>query len=133
MNAEKCRTWKGSFTVETACLLPMFILVLHLCIVGCFYYHDKNVISSCAYETAVVGSTKSREKDGVTPETLERAFQERLRGKCILFSGASVRVRIGENQIIVQATASRHAMKVSVVHTAAVTEPEDYIRHRRWK
>lgn len=130
---KKCRTWKGSFTVETACLLPMIILVLHLCIVGCFYYHDKNVISSCAYETAVIGSTKIREKDRVAPETLERAFQERLRGKCILFSGTSVRVRVGEDQITVHATASRRAMKVSVVHTAAVTEPENYIRHRRWK
>lgn len=130
---KKCRTWKGSFTVETACLLPMIILVLHLCVLGCFYYHDKNVISSCAYETAVIGSTKIREKDGVTPETLEHAFQERIRGKCILFSGASVRVGTGEDQITVQATASRRAMKVSVIHTAAVTEPENYIRHRRWK
>lgn len=130
---DKCRTWKGSFTVETAFLIPVIILVLHLCIVGCFYYHDKNVISSCAYETAVIGSTKTREKDGVTPETLENAFQERIRGKCILFSGASVRVRTGEDQITVQTTASRRAMKVSVIHTAAVTEPENYIRHRRWQ
>ena len=29
-----------------------------------FYFHDKNIISSCAYETAVIGSTKAREREG---------------------------------------------------------------------
>ena len=27
-----------------------------------FYYHDKNIIAGAAYETAVVGSNKAREK-----------------------------------------------------------------------
>ena len=29
-----------------------------------FYYHDKNIIAGAAYETAVVGSNKAREKAG---------------------------------------------------------------------
>ena len=29
-----------------------------------FYYHDKNIIAGAAYETAVVGSNKAREKPG---------------------------------------------------------------------
>ena len=70
--------------------MPVIGMILAVSILALFYFHDKNIISSCAYETAVVGSTKAREKDGVSPDILIRAFQERIHGKCILFPDAAV-------------------------------------------
>lgn len=119
---------KASFTVEIACLLPVFALIFVFSVWGAFYYHDKNILSACAYETAVVGSTRLRQKEEVTVSELETEFQERIKGKCILFENVQVSVQIGEEQIVVQAYARRREMGVKVIHTAAVTEPEDYIR-----
>ena len=79
------KKYQGSLTVEAAYLMPVIGMILAVSILALFYFHDKNIISSCAYETAVVGSTKAREKDGVSPDILIRAFQERIHGKCILF------------------------------------------------
>lgn len=122
---------KASFTVEAACLLPIFILVFVLSVWGAFYYHDKNILSACAYETAVAGSDQIRQKEEVTASTLEAEFQKRVHDKCILFGNIQVSVQIRKEQIVVNALAQRRGMKVSVVHTAAVTEPESYIREMK--
>lgn len=125
------RQYKGSFTIETAMLLPIISLVFVLCVWGSFYFHDKNILSSCAYEIAVVGSTKIREKDSVTEEQLCAALTEQLERKCILFSNINVTVQIGEEKVVVEADASRRKMKATTKHVAAVTEPEAYIRKVR--
>lgn len=124
-------SYKGSLTVEAALLMPLVGMTLIAGVLALFYFHDKNILASCAYETAVVGSTKAREKDGVTPEVLNQAFQERIKGKCILFSGAAATVEVGEDMITVSARAAKSRLKASVEQTAAVTEPETYIRDMR--
>lgn len=122
---------QGSLTVEAACLMPLVGLILVSSILLLFYFHDKNIISSCAYETAVVGSTKAREKEGVEASLLNQAFQERIQGKCIFFPGASADIQVGEDKITVTASASRRYIRLQIVQRAAVTEPEDYIRRIR--
>ena len=62
MEERKQRWLKGSFTVEMAFLIPMILFLIMGCIRISFYYHDKNIIAGAAYETAVTGSTKVREK-----------------------------------------------------------------------
>ena len=64
MEERKQRWLKGSFTVEMAFLIPMILFPDHGMYKDIFYYHDKNIIAGAAYETAVTGSTKVREKDG---------------------------------------------------------------------
>ena len=123
--------YKGSFTIEIALLLPIIVVVFILCVWGGFYFHDKNILSSCAYETAVMGSTKAREENIVTEEMLREAFMERINKKCILLSDVSVRIGITKERIEIEAVAERRTMKVIVRHTAAVTAPEDYIRGKR--
>lgn len=125
------REWKGSLTIEAACLMSLVGLVLVSSLLLLFYFHDKAVISACTYETAVVGSTKAREKDGVEEEVLQQAFLERIRGKCIFFSGARPRIEIEENQIVVTAEAVRNRIRLTVVQRAALTEPEGHIRSIR--
>ena len=121
----------GSLTVEAALLMPLVGLLLMSSILLFFYFHDKNIISSCAYETAVIGSTKAREKEGVDASLLDQAFQERMQGKCIFFPGARADIRVGDEEVTVTASAARGYFRLQVVQRAAVTEPEDHIRRMR--
>lgn len=73
---------RGSMTVEMSFLMPMILFLIMGCILAVFYYHDKNILSGAAYETAVVGSTKAREKDGVEEGELEQLFRQRV-GKSV--------------------------------------------------
>ena len=128
------RSREGSITVEVTCLLPIIALTFVFSVWGSFYFYDKNILSACAYETAVVGSTKARMEEELTEEELRQIFEERIDGKCILFSDVVCRVQVSEEMMIVQATARRRNMQTSVIHTSPVTEPEVYIRKtRRYK
>lgn len=125
------KTVRGSMTVEASFLMPMIMFLIMGCILAVFYYHDKNILSGAAYETAVVGGTKARETGGVTEGELEQLFRERVKGKCIMFSNVRAAVSVGKDEIEVTAAADRRSMKVSVTKRAAVTEPEKYIRNMR--
>ena len=122
---------KGSMTVEMSFLMPMIMFLIMGCILAVFYYHDKNVLSGAAYETAVAGSTRMRERDGIDEGELEALYADRTEGKCILFAGSSAQVSVGEKEIVVEATAQKGRFMLSVLKKAAVTDPEKYIRDRR--
>lgn len=119
------------YTVEMSFLMPIILLLIMSSIFAIFYYHDKNVIAGAAYETAVVGSNKAREKDGADAAELEALFQERVGDKCIFFAGARASVSISEEEVQVQAQATGRGMSVSVEKSAAITEPEKKIRDIR--
>lgn len=122
---------KGMITLEMAYIVPVILTLFFLCVLGLFYYHDKDVAAACAYEAAVVGSTKAREKDEVTDSLVNAVFQERIRGKCILFGSMSVNTMIDKERITVTARAARRGMRLSVEESAAVTKPEEKIRTYR--
>lgn len=122
---------KGSMTVEMSLLMPVILFLIMGCILAAFYYHDKNVLSGAAYETAVVGSTKMHRKKGLGAEELETLFNQRVKGKCILFTGPAVTVSVKEDEIEITVMAERNGMKLSIVKRAAVTEPEKHIRDWR--
>ncbi len=122
---------QGSITVEMSYLMPLILFLIMSCILAVFYYHDKNILSGAAYETAVVGSTKAREKNGVKAGELESLFGQRTGSKCILFARPQAAVKVSEDEIVVTANASRKYMKVSVVKRASVTDPEKTIRDLR--
>lgn len=123
--------FSGIITVEMAFIIPVILFVFFLSIMGIFYYHDKDIISACAYEAAVVGSTKAREKDGVTSDLVTAVFEERVRGKCILFGSVNGSAQIDEERIVIRASAFRGKLEVSVMKTASITEPERKIRKYR--
>ena len=101
-----------------------------------FYYHDKNIIAGAAYETAVVGSNKAREKtdlqtgtgSGADVAELETLFQSRVNGKCILLSTIQGQVTVEGDEVCVRAQGTWRKMKVSVEKRAAITEPEKKLR-----
>ena len=131
INIDKKHALNGSFTVEMSLLMPMILFLVMGCVLACFYYHDKNIIAGAAYETAVVGSTKAREKDGIQEAELKALFQERVGKKCILFPGAVAVCSVSKEEIRVSAVAKRRKMSLAVESRAAVTEPERYIRDIR--
>lgn len=131
INIDKKHALNGSFTVEMSLLMPMILFLVMGCVLACFYYHDKNIIVGAAYETAVVGSTKAREKDGIQEAELKALFQERVGKKCILFPGAVAVCSVSKEEIRVSAVAKRRKMSLAVESRAAVTEPERYIRDIR--
>lgn len=88
INIDKKHALNGSFTVEMSLLMPMILFLVMGCVLACFYYHDKNIIAGAAYETAVVGSTKAREKDGIQEAELKALFQERVGEKVHPLSGS---------------------------------------------
>lgn len=128
---QKGKGLKASMTVEMSMLVPLILFLIIACILVIFYYHDKNILAAAAYETAAAGSTKAREKDGADAGELEAMFAERIRGKCILFAGADVRVTVSDEEIMVEIAASRRGMRLALEQRAAVTEPEKEIR--KWR
>lgn len=128
---QKAKGIQASVTVEMSLLVPLILFLVMACILVIFYYHDKNILAAAAYETAVTGSTRAREKGGADAGELEAMFAERIRGKCILFAGADVRVAISDEEITVEVAASRRGMRLSLEQRAAVTEPEKEIR--KWR
>ena len=98
------------------------------CILASFYYHDKLILTGAAYETAVAGSTKAREKGRGKGRTVGKPFRPEGKRECILTSNARANVMVGKDEIEVYAIAFHGRMKISVVKRAAVTEPEKRIR-----
>ncbi len=125
------RVLKGSMTVEMSFLIPIILLLIMSSILASFYFHDKNILAGAAYETAVAGSTKMREKDKVTEGELKSLFRERAGKKCILFAGSSVSASIGKSEICIKASARKGRFGLSVIKKAAVTDPENHIRDVR--
>lgn len=125
------REFSGMITIEMAYIAPVMLLVFFLSVMGIFYYHDKEIIASCAYEAAVVGSAKAREKSGATAETVEAVFEERALGKCILFGKVQGSAQIDEEKVVVKASAVRGKIRLSVTETAGITKPEAKIRKYR--
>lgn len=130
------------YTVEMSFLMPIIMLLIMSSIYAFFYYHDKNIIAGAAYETAVVGSNKAREKpdsqtgfgdrsgdrSGTDVAELETLFQSRVNGKCILLSTIQGQVTVEEDEVCVRAQGTWRKMKVSVEKRAAITEPEKKLR-----
>ena len=53
---------KGSFTIETACVMPLILLVLMGLIYLSFFVHNRAWLTAAAYESAVSGSWKGLRK-----------------------------------------------------------------------
>lgn len=125
------RKLNASFTVEMSVIAPLALFLIMGCILVIFYYHDRNILSAAAYETAVVGGTKAREKEGADAGELETLFRDRVRGKCILLAQARAGVTVSEEAVRVDVTASGAGMRMSLSRQAAVTDPEKEIRRIR--
>ncbi|MBQ8804128.1 MAG: pilus assembly protein [Tyzzerella sp.] len=121
------RAYKGSFTIEAAVIVPLILLVFIVILNSLFYYHDRNVIAAAAYETVAVGSGREE----WTETELETYFQERTKGRMLLFSKVEGQVTLADTQVKIACVAKKKSMTISVKRVMRRTEPENYIRNIR--
>ncbi len=133
MPVNKKNKWnlKGSFTVEASFIVPMILLLIMACMFAVFYYHDKNILLGAAYEASVVGSTMSREVNGVDADEVQSLAYERVQGKNIFLNHTQIDVETSEEELQVRVTASARKMRMSGEEKASITNPEKYIRDLR--
>lgn len=131
MKKENKWNLKGSFTVEASFIVPMILLLIMACMFAVFYYHDKNILLGAAYEASVVGSTMSREVNGVDADEVQSLAYERVQGKNIFLNHTRIDVETSEEELQVKVTASARKMGVSGEEKASITNPEKYIRDLR--
>ena len=58
-------------------------------------------------------------------------FEERIRGKCIVFGNPSVNAKVNKDQITITAGATKGRMKLLVAESSSITKPEEKIRSYR--
>lgn len=121
------KRYRASMTVETAYLMPLFFLIFILIMRMTFYFHDKTILYGAAYETASKGVEKSR-GDVNGDFSLQEYFRKRLGRKMIYFGYADENITVDEEEIVVEASAWRKRMGISVCVKMPVTKPEKQIR-----
>lgn len=125
------RDLKGSMTIEMSLLIPVVLFIFMEIVLTVFYYHDKNILNGAAYEAAVWGSAKMREKEEIEEAEIESFCEERLKKKCIFLTSYKVSASIQKEEIQVEIMAWKRRAKVSVLKKASITEPEKKIRDVR--
>ncbi len=78
LGLRKRKVAKGSFTIEMGCLMPIFLLVIFVCIYLCFFVHNRAWLTAAAHEAAIVGCQEMRKADGIAEDV---AYQ---RGRSLL-------------------------------------------------
>lgn len=122
------KTVRGSLTIEAAVIVPILLWVFAVVIMLLLYYHDKNVVTVTAHETAVVGcGTKN-----MSSEEMEVYFQKRLFGKLLLFPNVDIEAKLEEKDVHVYCKAQKNGMMFRVKISMQKTEPEELLRKLRW-
>ena len=67
---------KGSLTVETACVMPLILLVLIGLIYLSFFVHNRAWLTAAAYESAVSGSMEGVRKNGQIYDAARMKIEE---------------------------------------------------------
>lgn len=125
------RRLKGSMTVEAAYVAPIVFMVFVMIIYSTFYFHDKNIIKGCLYETEAIIGQKERIERMEETENRRAYFEERLGNKLILLSLTSFETKEVDEGVMLNVSASKGAMTVSAQGFTRVMKPEQYIRKVR--
>lgn len=119
---------QASFTIETACIFPVLIIVFMSAIYLAFFFHDKNILQSAAVETVSLGSERKRLIEPLKEEELEQYFEERVHGKLLYFSGAVSEVKYTEKYVEITAKAFGRRMRIQTEAKMKVTVSEEQVR-----
>lgn len=66
---------RGSFTIETACVMPLILFTLMGILYLFFFVHNRAWLTAAAYESAVSGSMEGIRKEGAVYETARMKSQ----------------------------------------------------------
>lgn len=118
---------RGNFTVEAAVIIPLIMMVFVISLHVLFYYHDKNILMGTAHETVAYGAGLEATEEA----TLETYFNQRIKGKLMLFTRIENEIRIEDKKVSITCTARKSLMSLQVEGTVNRTNPENYIREVR--
>ena len=122
---------RASFTVETAAIFPVVFLVLVSAVYLSFFFHDKHILQSAVIETASIASERMRLLKPPEKEEFAEHLQERIRGKMIYFSAATVEIICEEENVAINAAAHKRWMRIRADAVMNVTVPEQEVRRVR--
>lgn len=122
---------RASFTVETAAIFPVVFLVIVSAVYLSFFFHDKHILQSAVIETASIASERMRLLTSPETEELAGHLQERIRGKMIYFSAATVEIVCEEEKVAVNAAAYKRRMRIRADAVMNITIPEREVRRVR--
>ncbi len=117
----------GTFTIEAAIIIPLFLWVFAICVQLLFFSHDKVLIGALAYETAVYGSGR----ETLENEEIEAYFQRQVEGRTLVLHDIYVEVEQKDNSAKILCDAEKGRIKVHFVRELKRTEPENVIRTLR--
>lgn len=121
------RKIKGSFTIEASVIVPLILFIFSALVNILFYYHDKNILMSTAYETAALGSADEE----LSEIELEYYFFDRMEGRMLIFDRVECVVTHSEKEVKVWCDGSKKNMRVIFDYKMPKTNPESYIRKRK--
>ena len=96
-----------------------------------FFFHDKHILQSAVIETASIASERMRLLTPPEKEELAEHLQERIRGKMIYFSAATVEIICEEENVAINAAAHKRRMRIRADAVMNVTVPEQEVRRVR--
>ena len=91
--------FKGSYTVEASFLLPMILTVIILIIYMAFFLHDRQVLYSAAYTSALRGSQLINGEDIYSQ--VEKSARELIKNRLLGTDGLRTDIEIGSDKIVV--------------------------------
>lgn len=118
---------RGSFTVEAAVIIPLILMVLGVALHVLFYYHDKNILMGTVHETVAYGAGLEATEEA----TLENYFNQRIKGKLMLFTQVENEIQIEDKKVSITCIARKSSMSLQVEGVINRTDPENYIREVR--
>ncbi len=93
-----------------------------------FYCHDKNVLQGIVYESVVIGCSNYENSQEELEDLLIAVIEEKSQERLFYFSIPEVEVNITDAEITVNATTTRNQMKIEIIKTGTLQEPEKEIR-----
>lgn len=89
---------RASFTIETACVMPLILLTLTGTLYLCFYVHNRTWLGAAASEAAISGSMEGIKENGQVQETAETKAGEL--GNQGFFGGSNLRTAVEAGKVV---------------------------------
>lgn len=118
---------KGSLTVETSLIIPLFLSVFIVSIYALFFYHDKAFLGAVTYDTVVYGSGREQ-RDA---EEIEAYFQRQVGNRMLFFRYVTANVEIEDNVVKITCHGAKQGTELTIERKMSRTNPEKKIRNIR--
>lgn len=127
----KRKKYKGVYTIEIACMMPVIILVLTGVVILSFYFHDKNIMYDKAYEIGAVARQELRSPQGLDVDVVQEWAQTSSEDKLLLFDTIICNITHGSQSILVHQIMEKGGYKVEITREFTINNVEKSLRNRQ--